>query len=412
VEQAIQSALAEAEAQGVSGRDVTPFILKRVAEKTAGDSLRSNMALVERNAAVGADIAIAIAKQQMENRERIISTKTPDVPRSRVVVMGGVVIDMVAKPVAGQRLTLATSNPATCNESDGGVARNIAEVLGRLGSSPLLYSAVGKDSRGIAMLERLTEECGVSHSHHTIHTVDGANTATYLAVLNEHGDLHTACADMAVLDKIRPPPHEVLQQAEILVMDANPPVQIVHQTALFACRAGVKVFLDPTSVSKALKVSRDDILMSCLTYASPNLDELSAMADGWRSTNDDHDILAYDDELALVRPLAARVVGRMSPEGAHLLVTCGAKGVLLASKESGASDVTFQRFPASKGIVVKNATGAGDTLSGAFIHAILSGKTIPEAISIGIEAATMSLHCADKTISPLLSDPIRLASRL
>jgi pseudouridylate synthase len=61
VEKAIQEALAEAEALGIQGQAVTPFILKTVATKTKGDSLRSNMALVEENAIVGAEIAIAIA---------------------------------------------------------------------------------------------------------------------------------------------------------------------------------------------------------------------------------------------------------------------------------------------------------------------------------------------------------------
>jgi len=61
VERAIQSALAEAEEMNIRGQEVTPFILKRVAEKTGGDSLRSNMALVRQNAEVGAKIASCIA---------------------------------------------------------------------------------------------------------------------------------------------------------------------------------------------------------------------------------------------------------------------------------------------------------------------------------------------------------------
>lgn len=61
VENAIQSALSEANALHLSGQAVTPYILKAVAEKTGGDSLRSNMALVKQNAEVGALIAIAIS---------------------------------------------------------------------------------------------------------------------------------------------------------------------------------------------------------------------------------------------------------------------------------------------------------------------------------------------------------------
>lgn len=64
VERAIQAALLEADERGIRGQDVTPFILKAVAQKTDGDSLRSNMALVRQNANVGADIAISISRNR------------------------------------------------------------------------------------------------------------------------------------------------------------------------------------------------------------------------------------------------------------------------------------------------------------------------------------------------------------
>ena len=66
VEIAIQAALTEAERLNIRGRDITPYILKEVAEKTRGDSLKSNMALVRQNARVGAEIAIAISNIQYE----------------------------------------------------------------------------------------------------------------------------------------------------------------------------------------------------------------------------------------------------------------------------------------------------------------------------------------------------------
>ncbi len=59
-EAAIQQATAEAEAQGVRGRDVTPFVLKRVAEITDGQSRRANVALLVNNARVGGQIAVAL----------------------------------------------------------------------------------------------------------------------------------------------------------------------------------------------------------------------------------------------------------------------------------------------------------------------------------------------------------------
>lgn len=61
-EQAVARALLEAEAQGISGAGLTPFLLKRVAEITDGRSLRANVALLENNAAVAAEIAVAAAR--------------------------------------------------------------------------------------------------------------------------------------------------------------------------------------------------------------------------------------------------------------------------------------------------------------------------------------------------------------
>ncbi|KAG7345794.1 indigoidine synthase A like protein [Nitzschia inconspicua] len=63
VEDAIQQAVQEADTQNIHGNDVTPYILRRVAETTQGISLKSNMALVRHNAAIGAAIAKAIAQQ-------------------------------------------------------------------------------------------------------------------------------------------------------------------------------------------------------------------------------------------------------------------------------------------------------------------------------------------------------------
>ena len=50
LEAAVTQALGEAEAQGVGGKDVTPFLLARVTELTGGESLASNVELVLNNA--------------------------------------------------------------------------------------------------------------------------------------------------------------------------------------------------------------------------------------------------------------------------------------------------------------------------------------------------------------------------
>ena len=62
IESATRRALDEVAQRGILGRDVTPYILKRVAELTGGESLKANIALVKNNAAVGARIAVHLAR--------------------------------------------------------------------------------------------------------------------------------------------------------------------------------------------------------------------------------------------------------------------------------------------------------------------------------------------------------------
>lgn len=59
----IAQAQAEAEAQGIAGKAVTPFLLQRLFELTDGRTLNSNIALVLNNARLGARIAAALADQ-------------------------------------------------------------------------------------------------------------------------------------------------------------------------------------------------------------------------------------------------------------------------------------------------------------------------------------------------------------
>jgi len=59
IDDAIDTAVAESEAKGITGKESTPFLLGRVVELTAGASLEANVHLVLNNARVAADIAVA-----------------------------------------------------------------------------------------------------------------------------------------------------------------------------------------------------------------------------------------------------------------------------------------------------------------------------------------------------------------
>jgi len=61
IEKAISTALADARQRGISGKEMTPFLLARVAEETSGRSLRKNLVLLENNARVAGEVAVALA---------------------------------------------------------------------------------------------------------------------------------------------------------------------------------------------------------------------------------------------------------------------------------------------------------------------------------------------------------------
>eukprot|EP00756_Hemistasia_phaeocysticola_P055800 Hpha_TRINITY_DN31783_c0_g1::TRINITY_DN31783_c0_g1_i1::g.116341::m.116341/K16329/psuG; pseudouridylate synthase len=62
IQKATLDALAEADQKGIAGKEITPFLLLRIAELTKGESLAANIALVLNNAKVGASIAVEASR--------------------------------------------------------------------------------------------------------------------------------------------------------------------------------------------------------------------------------------------------------------------------------------------------------------------------------------------------------------
>ena len=62
IDNAIATALASMEKEGIKGKECTPYLLKTITELTGGDSLESNIKLVLNNAAVGSEVAKAYCK--------------------------------------------------------------------------------------------------------------------------------------------------------------------------------------------------------------------------------------------------------------------------------------------------------------------------------------------------------------
>ena len=65
---AIAAALQEAAARGIEGKEVTPFLLAKIAELTGGKSLKANIALIKNNALLGAKVAAALHQLEKVNQ--------------------------------------------------------------------------------------------------------------------------------------------------------------------------------------------------------------------------------------------------------------------------------------------------------------------------------------------------------
>lgn len=61
LEEILQKLLIEAKSQNISGKEITPFLLKMMSEESEGDTLKANIALLENNVRVASEIAVALA---------------------------------------------------------------------------------------------------------------------------------------------------------------------------------------------------------------------------------------------------------------------------------------------------------------------------------------------------------------
>ena len=122
------------------------------------------------------------------NNQFIAAIPSPELP---VLVIGTAGVDIVGW-LKGELLP-RTSSPAQIRTSYGGVARNVAENLARLGQSVRLITAVGKDQAGDQLLQA-TSDAGVDVEW-TLRSSQYP-TGTYLAIVNTTGELQFGLDDM------------------------------------------------------------------------------------------------------------------------------------------------------------------------------------------------------------------------
>jgi pseudouridine kinase len=195
--------------------------------------------------------------------------------RPPVVVIGGANVDVKARSAA--RIRQGTSNPGHSSMTPGGVGRNVAENLARLGTRTFLVAAIGRDAAGESLLNQ-TAAAGVRVDY--VHRTDQP-TGTYVALLDCDGELVSAVADMTATSALGPEEvnraRDVIATAGLVILDGNLDLEALDHAHDLAHASGVPTLLDPVSVPKAVLLAPHVTADRPLYAVTPNRDELAAL---------------------------------------------------------------------------------------------------------------------------------------
>jgi pseudouridine kinase len=259
-------------------------------------------------------------------------------------------MDIKAKTLAAH--VLATSNPAEIITKPGGVARNIAHNLARLGAETTLLTVVGNDANADAIIQA-TAKAGVNTSH-----IIRANAPTgiYLALLNDRGELVTAASDMQCLQFLSKEHirniSEKIKNNFLNVLDCNLSIEILEEISTLTQG---RLVIEPVSVSKCAKIL--GLLKTRPIYlATPNLDQIEALT----GTRDPQ--------------TAAKTLHKLGLS--NLIIHAGAAGAFASDGQ------TFTHIP-SKAKTIIDVTGAGDAATAGLIYGLTQNLPLAKAAELG-----------------------------
>ena len=292
------------------------------------------------------------------------------------VVIGGSNIDIAGFP--RDRLVPRDSNIGEVRISLGGVGRNIAENLARLGVPTRLISVVGDDLYGRRILEEAAS-IGLD-TRDTIVLRDEA-TSIYLCILDESRDMAVAINHMDSIEAMSVDHIQsrrgIIENAQLCILDTNLPGAVLDYL-LTAFPKGPDFFLDPVSTSKAAKVADK---VGRFHTIKPNRMEAEILS-GVR-------IRGEGDLEKCAAVLHDRGVRR-------IYISLGQEGVF--ASEPGRS----KKIP-NRDVRIVNASGAGDAFMAGLAYASMKGQDTFEAAHTALAAAAIAVS-HESTINPHMSE--------
>ncbi|MBA2677286.1 MAG: carbohydrate kinase family protein [Ktedonobacteraceae bacterium] len=296
-------------------------------------------------------------------------------PKPRwIACIGGVNIDRKLQTIGP--LQYATSNPAVTTQTYGGVARNIAENLGRLGLAPVLIATVGDDQEGKEILRHCVA-CNVDVSH--VLRLEGYATGTYTAILDSTGEMITALADMQICDQLTVGNLQgqwlPITSSSMIVADTNLPSETIAYLLEKARVDSLLLCLVPVSRPKLMRLPSQ---LEGIFLLITNMNEAEALAD--TPLKDQEDVIR-----------ACEVISRRGAR--NIIVTQSAQGAFWWAEDGRFGSV------ATEPVSVVDETGAGDAFVSGVIYALQSdAANFERACWFGIKVATLTLQ-TQKSVS-------------
>lgn len=291
----------------------------------------------------------------------------------KLCVIGGMNVDISGRTAAG--LLPRDSNPGHVSMSLGGVGRNIAENLVRLGAGVMLVTARGDDRYG-DWAQSECESLGIDMS--LTAGIPGMTTGTYLCINNEHGDLWCAVSDMRVCDCITPDflreRLDAVNACDAAVIDANLPEESIRFLAE-NCR--VPLAADPVSARKADRLWG---ALPRLTLIKPNRAEAAVLSGRRVETAAEAQVAA-----AALLGLGVR----------RVMVSLGSEGVWYADARFSGQEPTREHRTLS-------TNGCGDAFFAACLIAMLKGMDTPAMARFGQAAAALCAE-SDAAVNPAMT---------
>jgi pseudouridine kinase len=301
-----------------------------------------------------------------------------------VLCIGGINLDRKLK--ASQALHAGSSNPCVATESPGGVARNVAENLARLGLRVSLAGQLGQDAAAQTLLPALqalgvdTRACLIAPS---------GNTGSYTAVLDAQGQLVMGMADMALTEQLTP---DVLanaglaQEAKLWMADMNLPAASLAWLAQRAYSQGQRLVMLAVSDPKMNRLPNDLRGIDTLVL---NRGELQALGlhMGWQ----------FDTGSDMTSAFAKLHAAGLQ----RLVVTQGEAGVMCMDSLHPVAHVKPQLTQAIK---VVDVSGAGDAFCAGLCASFLRypDDALAEHAQRAMRIAVLSVQ-TDQTVSPVIT---------